>query len=271
MRDSAYMSYRYAAPELPHSYGPHVHLLADPVLLTQLAQLSRPETLQPDITYLVRDLYQALVRTVLACELPRMEGHVRTRMFTATPNGVWSGSMLDPDTKVVTVDIARAGTLPSQVAFETLTRLLSPDAVRQDHIYMNRVVDGAGAVVGVNVAGSKIGGPANDAIVFLPDPMGATGGSMARCVSMYKELEGGSPRKIVALNLIVTPEYLAMLKRAHPDVIVYALRCDRGMSAPEILKTGLGENWQQERGLNERQYIVPGAGGLGEVLNNSYV
>ncbi|HET6343326.1 MAG TPA: uracil phosphoribosyltransferase, partial [Myxococcota bacterium] len=166
MRDSAYMSYRYAASELPHSYGPHVHLLADPVLLTQLAQLSRPETLQPDITYLVRDLYQALVRTVLACELPRIEGHVRTRMFTATPNGVWSGSMLDPDTKVVTVDIARAGTLPSQVAFETLTRLLSPDAVRQDHIYMNRVVDGAGAVVGVNVAGSKIGGPVSDAVLF---------------------------------------------------------------------------------------------------------
>ena len=26
-----------------------------------------------------------------------------------------------------------------------------------------------------------------------------------------------------------------------------------------------------ESGLNERDYIVPGAGGLGEILNNSYV
>lgn len=271
MRESAYMSYPFQLAELPHHYGSNVHLLADPVLLTQLAQLSRPETLQPDITWLVRDLYQSLVRTVIAAELPRTAAHVRTRMFTATPNGVWSGSMLDPDTRVVTVDVARAGTLPSQIAFETLTRLISPDAVRQDHIYMNRVCDDAGAVTGVAVAGSKIGGAVDKAIVLVPDPMGATGGSMVRTAGIYKSLDGGPPSKLIALNLIITPEYLEALQRVHPDVIVYAIRLDRGMSSPEILKTALGERWRDERGLNERQYIVPGAGGLGEILNNSYV
>lgn len=271
MRDQAYVACPYALSELPHGYGPRVHLLSDPVLLTQVAQLSRPETLQPDITWLVRDLYNAMARVVLAAEFPRSAAQVRTRMFTATPNGVWSGSLMAPDTRVVTVDIARAGTLPSQTVFELLTRLLDPDAVRQDHVYMNRVTDASGAVTGVNLSGSKIGGPVDQAVVLVPDPMGATGGSMARVAKIYKELAGGAARKIVAMHLIVTPEYLATLQREHPDVIVYAARLDRGMSSGDILSTALGERWPQERGLNERDYIVPGAGGLGEVLNNSYV
>ena len=31
-----------------------------------------------------------------------------------------------------------------------------------------------------------------------------------------------------------------------------------------------GTHWERERGLNEQGYIVPGAGGMGEVLNNSW-
>lgn len=271
MRDSAYQNYPYRPAELTHRYGDNVHLLSDPVLLTQLARLCRPETLQPDITWLVHDIYHALVRTVLACELPRIVSEVRTRMFASTPHGVWSGSIVDPHTKVVTVDIARAGTLPSQVAFETLTRLLNPDAVRQDHLYMNRVTNAAGEVVGVSVAGGKMGGPVNKAVVLLPDPMGATGGSMSHAIQIYKETEGGPPAKLIAVHLIVTPEYLATMKKNHPDVAIYAVRLDRGLSDAEVLKSGLGEHWNKEFGLNEKQYIVPGAGGLGEILNNSYV
>ncbi len=271
MRDAAYQDYPFQLAQLPHHYGPQVHLLADPVLLTQLAQLCRPETLQPTITGLVRDLYRSLTRAVLACELPRTTARVRTRMFASTPNGVWTGSIIQPDTQVVTVDVARAGTLPSQIVFDTLCRLLNPDGVRQDHVFMNRTLDARGEVVGVTVSGTKVGGPVDKAVVLIPDPMGATGGSMSHTLAMYKAMEGGPPQKLIALNLIITPEYLATLKREHPDVHVYALRLDRGMSAPDILATGLGERWQDERGLNERQYIVPGAGGLGEVLNNSYV
>jgi hypothetical protein len=32
-----------------------------------------------------------------------------------------------------------------------------------------------------------------------------------------------------------------------------------------------GKFWEKEVGLNENQYIVPGGGGLGEVMNNSFV
>ncbi|MEK7705557.1 MAG: uracil phosphoribosyltransferase [Myxococcota bacterium] len=271
MREHAYRSYGYRPSEMEHHYGANVHLLADPVLLTQLARLSRPETLQPEVNWLVRDLYESLVRVVMAAELPRREAEVRTRMFNANPNGVWRGSLLDPNTRVITVAIARAGTQPSQIAFEALTRLIDPSAVRQDHLYMSRTTGASGEVTGISVAGSKLGGDVGGAIVLFPDPMGATGGSMAEAASIYRALDGGPSAKLIAVNLIVTPEYLRTLRDRHPDMIVYALRLDRGLSEAKILKTPLGSHWDDECGLNERQYIVPGAGGLGEILNNSYV
>src|SRR5512138_2332123 len=111
MREQAYRTYKYQLSEVPHEYGPNVHLLADSVLITQLARLSRPETVQPDITWLVRDLYESLVRAVIANELPLAAAELHTRMFAASPEGIWRGSVIDPTTKVITVDIARAGTL----------------------------------------------------------------------------------------------------------------------------------------------------------------
>jgi uracil phosphoribosyltransferase len=271
MPERAYEQYRYAVPEVSHQYGDDVQLLADPILLTMLARLGQPETVQPEVTWLIRDIYETLVRVVIANELPRTEIEVPTRMREFTEAGVWRGAVLDPGTRVVTVNIARAGMQPSQVAFETLTRLLEPDHVRQDHVYMNRVTDDKEAVVGVNVSGDKIGGGVTGATVLLPDPMGATGGSIVRAASMYNQLDGGPPARLIALHLIVTPEYLKRVRRDVPGLVVYAVRLDRGLSAPDVLESGLGERWDEEKGLDDRQYIVPGAGGLGEILNNSYV
>ena len=39
MRDHAYDQVEYRAPQLEHRYGPGVHILADPLALTQLARL----------------------------------------------------------------------------------------------------------------------------------------------------------------------------------------------------------------------------------------
>jgi hypothetical protein len=69
----------------------------------------------------------------------------------------------------------------------------------------------------------------------------------------------------------VTPEYLRNVQKRHSDLVVYALRLDRGLSPLDVLSTRLGEKWDQERGLNGEQYIVPGGGGFGEILNNAYV
>merc|ERR1712157_715651 len=110
-----------------------------------------------------------------------------------------------------------------------------------------------------------------NAIVLFPDPMGATGGSISEAMTIYRKMEGGDTAKLISVNLIITPEYVRRMKRDHPNALIYAIRLDRGMSDEDVLAEPLGDRWEQEVGLNNVQYIVPGAGGLGEVLNNSFV
>ena len=185
--------------------------------------------------------------------------------------GIWQGQILDPNTRYVTVDIARAGTLPSQIAFELLNTVVNPQGVRQDHLYMNRATNEAGEVCGINHSGSKIGGDIENAIVLFPDPMGATGASMSDALKIYKKLEGGVPKQLITVHLIVTPEYIRTIQSEHPDTVIYALRLDRAMSSAQALSSAPGKYPEEESGLNEVQYIVPGAGGVGEILNNSFV
>ncbi len=187
------------------------------------------------------------------------------------PRGCYVGEVLDPDQRVVVVDVARAGMLPSSRFYRGLNLLLSPEGVRQDHIFMNRVTDESGAVVGVNMSGSKIGGDIDGATLLVPDPMGATGSSIGRVFRHYDEQVEGTPAKVVAVHLIVTPEYVRRITSEFPQVRIYAIRLDRGLSDPAVLATVPGEHWEDESGLNEHHYIVPGAGGLGEVLNNAWV
>jgi uracil phosphoribosyltransferase len=98
--------------------------------------------------------------------------------------------------------------------------------------------------------------------------MGASGVTMNDAVTLYKNHAKGPPRRIIALHLIVTPEYLRALRQTHPDVLIFAFRVDRGNSTADVLQSQLGACEALEQGLNEQQYIVPGAGGLGEVLNH---
>jgi uracil phosphoribosyltransferase len=271
MRDTLYANVPFRLNEMTHHYGPNVHLVGSPFLLSQLATLCAKGTLQPQINRLVELLYADLVKTVINAEFPRKMVALPTRMIDSTPQGIYQGDMMDPQVRVVTVNIARAGTLPSQVTYDLMNVTVDPSLVRQDHIIMSREIDAAHTVVGSNIGGAKIGGDVDDAFVLFPDPMGATGGSLSTAISLYKTKVPGKPRRIIALNLIVTPEYLRRMTTDHPDVIVYALRLDRGMSPPEVFGTAPGALWEKERGLDDRQYIIPGGGGFGEIMNNAYV
>lgn len=271
MRDHAYEKLTFRPSELEHRYGPQVHLLGNPWALSLLATLCSKGTVQPLVNQLVVTLYGELMRAVVNAEFPRRPAAVPTRMIDATPRGVFHGELVDPQTRAVTVNIARAGTLPSMVCYDLLNQLLDPHLVRQDHFVMARVTDKDEKVVGAEIFGSKIGGDVDDAILLFPDPMGATGSSLCRAIDVYKKTVEGKPRKIVNLHLIVTPEYLRRMRDQHPDVVVYALRLDRGMSPDHVLDHVPGEKWVEERGLNDKQYIVPGGGGFGELMNNAYV
>ncbi|MGI5863830.1 MAG: uracil phosphoribosyltransferase [Myxococcales bacterium] len=271
MRDHLYDHVDYKLAEIEHRYGPNVHIVANPFLLSQLATLCAKETVQPAINQLVVSIYSDLVKTVINAELPRKRVSVPTRMIACNPRGIFHGQVVDPQVRVVTVNIARAGTLPSQVTYDLLNLILDARLVRQDHIVMSRMIDDAHHVVGSAIGGAKIGGDVDDAFVLFPDPMGATGGSLSTAIRAYKEKVAGTARRYICLHLIVTPEYLRRMRDEHPDAVIYAVRLDRGLSPPEVFDTVPGEQWDKERGLDDKQYIIPGGGGFGEVMNNAFV
>jgi uracil phosphoribosyltransferase len=269
--EAAYARSSYRPPEIEHRYGASVHLLDDPVSWTQLARLCAPETQQPEVGRLVRVLYERLAHAVVAAEFPRARIDVPTRMVTSSPQAVVRSCGVARTTRVVTVGIARAGTMPSQIVYDLLNDLVDPASVRQDHLFMSRTTDAQGKVTGATWHDAKIGRDVDGRIVLFPDPMGATGASMISAIDHYKTRLEGVPARCVAMHLIVTPEYLRNARRAHPDLVVYALRLDRGLSAEDVLATVPGTRWEEERGLDDHQYIVPGAGGVGEILNNAWV
>jgi uracil phosphoribosyltransferase len=272
VREAAYAKSAFRPCEIEHRYGPNAHLLDDPVAWTQLARLCSHEAQQPEVGRLVRTLYERLAHAVVAAEFPRARLDVPTRMVTSSPaQAVVRSCGIAPTTRVVTVGIARAGTVPSQVVYELLNDLLDPSCVRQDHLFMSRTTDAQGHVTGAAWHDAKIGRDVEGRIVLFPDPMGATGASMTSAVGHYKKQLDGVPGRCIAIHLIVTPEYLRQVGAAHPDLVVYALRLDRGLSADDVLATVPGTRWQEERGLDNHQYIVPGAGGVGEILNNAWV
>jgi uracil phosphoribosyltransferase len=99
--------------------------------------------------------------------------------------------------------------------------------------------------------------------------MGATGSTIVEAIDFYKSR--GKAYKYIALHCIITPEYLRTVRAKHPDLVVYSVRLDRGLSPADVLASTPGLHWDLERGLNNKHYIVPGGGGFGEIINNAYV
>lgn len=269
--DQHYASLPRPSEGVDHAYGPKVHLLSFPYPMSLLARLCADSTTQPEVNTLVARLYDWLLAEVASRELVVEPTVVDTRMRAHNAEGVYQGERLRPDQRVVVVDIARAGMLPALRFYEGLNHLLDPACVRQDHVIASRVADDAGRVVGVRVDATKIGGSVEGATVFLPDPMAATGTSVSAVIRRYLDQLGGRPRKVVGVHLIVTPEYLREITQAFPEVEIYAVRLDRGLSAAGVLASRPGARWGEERGLNDHQYIVPGGGGFGEIMNNAWI
>lgn len=271
MKDVGYLESPYRLNQLEHHYGDKVHIVTNPVLATLLARLCAVETRQPQVNRLVRRLYEDLVVSVVNDLFPRRVVELETRMVADTPRARYESELIDTSVKAISVDIARAGILPSLVCYEMLNELLVPDNVRQDHLMISRSTDDMDHVKGARITGGKIGGSIDGAVVLFPDPMGATGSSLSEAISYYKEEYGRNARALATLNLIITPEFIKRIRQDHPEVRIYALRLDRGMSPDDVLQEVPGARWDEESGLNDKDYIVPGGGGFGEIMNNAWV
>lgn len=79
--------------------------------------------------------------------------------------------------------------------------------------------------------------------IFVVDPMLATGGSASQALTRVKQ-QGAVRPKLVCI--VAAPEGCQRIHRDHPDVEVHAAALDRG--------------------LNARNYIVPGLGDFGDRL-----
>lgn len=88
---------------------------------------------------------------------------------------------------------------------------------------------------------SKFPGSLNESVIFILDPMLATGGSASAAISFIKE-KGG--RRISLANIVAAPEGVRAVWSRHPDVSIYAAALDRE--------------------LNENGYILPGLGDAGD-------
>ncbi len=255
--------------EVTHAYGEWVHLIDSPTLSTLLSRLGGLDIRQPEMVSVLRTVYAELFLRAMDGELATHSVEVPTRMREIHPvEGVWRGRTIDPKQQLVFVDVIRAGLVPAQLCYELCASLLPDENLRVDHLNMARVTDAEGQVIGVDLSGSKIGGTVEGRILVLPDPMGATGSTTIKAVNHYLE-HFGKPAKIVAMPMIATPEYLRAVA-AIEGLVVYTPRLDRGLSPADVLESAPGVHWEREKGLNELSYIVPGAGGIGEVLNNSW-
>jgi uracil phosphoribosyltransferase len=85
------------------------------------------------------------------------------------------------------------------------------------------------------------------ALVFLPDPMLATGGSAVMAVD---GLMGLGARQVRLLSIVAAPEGVEHLAQHVPNAVIFTAAVDRE--------------------LNDRKYILPGLGDFGDRLFGTY-
>lgn len=255
---------------LEHGYGERVAIFDDPFLAAVVGRIGAPDTPRSEVLEGLRSACTFLCHAAASLALPVAQQRFTTRMQDVHGElGTWSGSVLDMQSEAVVVDVIRGGIVASQVFFELLSRVLPEANVRLDHLHMARVNAPDGSIAGSDLFGSKIGGRVDGRHLFVPDPMGATGSTAVTALDHYLE-HWGRPASVTLVTLICTPEFLRAVL-AHPaNPRVVTARLDRGLSSPDVLRSVPGTRWDAERGLDDNGYIVPGAGGIGEVLNNSW-
>ncbi len=84
----------------------------------------------------------------------------------------------------------------------------------------------------------KIPSDEGDRILFVLDPMLATGGSAVDAVTALKKAGG---KRIVFLCLVAAPEGVTRMEEAHPDVRIYTAALDRELDSHGYILPGLGD------------------------------
>lgn len=250
--------------EIAHHYGANIHILKDAMAASGLVRLSNAQTEQHDVRRLTAALYrEVLLRAIVNQVFPTSNVGTLTPMSNFVGGrAMLTADIVDPSTQVTIATLLRAGDVPASACLDRLSGVLKQGAVRQDFFGAGRTTNNDHQVTGTSVSYMKIG-TIQDRILIMPDPMGATGGTIVETLNQYGPDQVAMARAIVAAHLIITPEYIRNVTAAYPQLQVFALRLDRGMSDQKVIDSVPGTFPDREFGLNETQYIVPGAGDLG--------
>ncbi len=271
MVEVAYAESRFKAPEIPHRYGPRTHLLDDPLAWSLLARACSRRRGSPTSGADPHPLRDAGAGRPWPPSFPGRGSTSRPGWYLPTRRRSTAASPSPGPPGPSPSGSPAPGTMPSQVVYDLMNEVLDPALVRQDHLFMSRQTNEQGEVVGATWHDAKIGRDVEDRYVLFPDPMGATGSSMVSAVEYYQTGLDGRPRQVHRhaphRDARVPPPRAGRPPRpgrVRPPPRSRPLGARR---APHRARHPLGE----ERGLNERHYIVPGAGGVGEILNNAWV
>lgn len=160
---------------------------------------------------------------------------LKSAPLTATKIQTWRGEerfdAIDASSYVV-VSVLRAAMPMLESVTQTLPQIASGFlAIKRDEVtyesklYYDRLPDCSGKRV------------------IIVDVMLATGGSLCDAIEVVKSK---NPKEIISLNVIATPEGVAMVQEAHPDVAIYLAQLDEKLSDDKYIIPGLGDAGDRE-------------------------
>ena len=201
----------------------NVHIMDHPLVHHKLAVLRNKETPVKEFRELIREI-AGLMCYEATRNLPTMDVEVQT------PVAMAKCKML-AGKKLAIVPILRAGLGMVDAMVD-----LIPSA-KIGHIGLYRDPETHKPVEYYCKLPDDIG----NRVVFVVDPMLATGGSAVAAIDFLKK---HGCKNIIMMNIIGCPEGIKRVTEAHPDVDIYIATCDEK--------------------LNEHAYIVPGLGDAGD-------
>ena len=196
-----------------------IHELSNPVAKTLLNHLREAKTDALRFRHIIHELARLLVYEAL-----------KTQTLEDKTITTWQGEQkfgFIKEEEIIFVTILRAG-LPMIEAVTALFPNASSGflAMKRDEnthqriLYYDRIPDCKGKTV------------------IVVDPMVATAGSLCDALSL---IQTKSPKKIISLNIIGSPEGMAILEQKHPDIDVFIAHIDERLDEHMFITPGLGD------------------------------
>ena len=98
---------------------------------------------------------------------------------------------------------------------------------------------------------NKLPDSASVDLCLILDPMLATGGSATAAIEVLKRWGAVHPVRIKLVNLIASPEGVAAVAAAHPDVEIFCAALDRELNDKGYIMPGLGDAGDRQFGTGK--------------------